>query len=810
MEKNFMCSDSLVELEFLTERKVGIHYHENFELLYVMAGSVKITVEESYQLGPGDMIMINVSRKHSYEGTENLFLGRLLLSYSKLKDLLGQRTILFWCNSATDKNEVFTDLRTIITRIFNQSLKEESGKIYLNSLYYQMLHLLTSNFLLTAKDVRYETEKNRSDDRIQDIFAYIRANYRENISLQDLADYLYLSPTYLSKYIKKKCNVNFVELINTVRLGHAMEDMLYTDTSVMKIAMDNGFASVAAFNKAFKEAYHMTPSEFRKSHTAGRQDSGKDYERKKHIRKKVEEYLEHNPVPEESITLSSLEITADAAGSGVVEWKDNCCRMINAGTAMDLTRSDFQEQILHAREKIRFEYVRFWDVCAPELFIDIHAPKDRVYFGQLDRVLDFLVKNDMKPYMELGFKPIRLLKNTRNAVREVAREEEFSSDQEMADFYDGMMKHFVNRYGSEEVETWYFEHWEKEERKEQVFVPAAGCGHEDYFHRFDIIAGVFRSRLPGVRIGGGGFPFRHYGKEGFRQILSSWKKHSEFPDFLSLTCYPYILQKEGDTYYEKKQTDADFVLHSLESAREVMEEEGLGDMELHVSEYSLTLSNRNAVNDSCIKGAFLMQNALSCIGKADMMGHWLFTDAYADFRDTQDLLFGGCGILTKNGIPKPAFYAFEFCSRLYKTVLVKEKHCMITKNDRGSFRIVCHNYKNLNYNYYMAEESDIHIQDLNYVTDDRNHLTIHFRINHVRNGCYLVRQNRINQDFGSIQDKWEELNLESELNLEEQEYLQKISTPRLMIQELNVKNGCMSFQTVLKPGEIQLLYITMR
>ena len=39
---------------------------------------------------------------------------------------------------------------------------------------------------------------------------------------------------------------------------------MYTDIPVIKIAMNNGFASVAAFNKLFKETYQETPSAYRK------------------------------------------------------------------------------------------------------------------------------------------------------------------------------------------------------------------------------------------------------------------------------------------------------------------------------------------------------------------------------------------------------------------------------------------------------------------------------------------------------------------------------------------------------------------
>lgn len=811
-----MRADSIVELEFLTERETGIHYHENFELLYIMSGEADVTVEEDqYQLIQGDMIVINANRKHFYHGSENLFIGRFSISYVKIRELLGQNTILFWCNSAKEKNEAFDSLRSVIAKIFNETLKDEMGKIYRNSLYYQMLHILTGNFLLTEKDIRYENEKNRTDDRMQEIFAYIRTNYQQNITLNDLAEQLYLSPTYLSKYIKKKCNVNFLELINTVRLGRAMEELMYTDESVMKIAMDNGFASVAAYNKAFREAYQMTPSEFRKKRVRSKEKErdGKK-ERQQLLRKKVEEYLRNNPVYDEAGAKNEVEVDVQAQAEPIADWNNSFCRMVNAGTAMNLTRSVFQEQVLAAKRQMGAEYVRFWDIYDPELYIDIHAPKDQMYFGQLDTVLDFLVRNGLKPYIELGFKPLRLMRTTQDMVKTVEREQKFVSDQEMREFYESLMKHLIKCYGSEEVQGWYFEYWEKEEQTYEdtsgSFIPLTEEGHEKYFSRFDIIAGALRSCLPSARIGGGGFPLRHYGKEGFAGILGQWKSHSEKPDFITISCYPYDQIKEGNVYYEKRSTDPDFVLHNLKTAREVMDLSGMEQLELHVSEYSLSLSNRNTVNDSCIKGAFLIQNAISCTGIGDMHGHWLLTDAYSDFRDTQALLFGGCGVLTKSGIPKPGFYALAFLSRLYRNVAAKSKNCLVTANGRGSFRIVCHNFKNLNYNYYIKEENAIQIKDIAYLSDDREQLKIHLKIDGVKNGTYRIKQNKVNQEYGSIQDEWNELGTERDLNMEEQEYLNRISTPKLTIQEMKADRNFLELDLVLKANEIRSLHISYR
>ncbi len=707
MEKKYIPSDSLMELELLTDQKTGIHYHNNFELLYLLNGSMELIVEKEHiHMEPEDIVMVNTNVKHGYESTEDLFIARFLISADKLRELLKKDSILFLCNSSIDKNEAFDALREVMGKILNQFLRNQNGRIYLNSLYYQILYILTSNFLLTTKDIRYE-EKISNDERIQEVFAYIRMNYRHNITLQDVGKKLFLSTTYLSKYIKNKCGMNFGELINSVRMEHAIEDLLYTDEPIMKIAMDNGFASVAAYNKVFKEAHQMTPSEFRKKMRENSKKENKQQKQQELIQKKIENYLEQKPdIVNERKHVKILEIYADTREILSCQKGKNICNMINAGAALDLTKSYFQQQLLDMKDRIGFEYVRFWDIYAPEFYIDIHAFRNQVYFGRLDIIFDFLVRNKLKPYIELGFKPIRLLKTTQSALKETRREEEFQSDDEMWNFYECFMHHLVKRYGTEEVETWYFEYSENENllfsNLAYSFSTMTNEGHEKYMHHFDILASALRSCLDKVKIGGGGFPLQHYKKKGFSKILELWKKHKEQPDFISITSFPYQQEKEGHVYYEKKNMDADFVLHNIELAKEVMEENGYSKTPIHVSEYSLSLSNRNVVNDSCIHGAFLMQNAIACSEKSDMLGYWMLTDAYSDFYDSQNLLFGGCGLLTKGGIPKPGAYALEFYNHLYKYVIAKGRNYVLTKSMNGNYRMICHNFKALNYNYYIA------------------------------------------------------------------------------------------------------------
>ena len=84
------------------------------------------------------------------------------------------------------------------------------------------------------------------------------------ISLNDLASEFHLSNAYLSRYLKKQLGTNFIDYLNSVRLHHALEELLYTDATITRAALDNGFANTAVFNKLFKASYNTTPSEYLK------------------------------------------------------------------------------------------------------------------------------------------------------------------------------------------------------------------------------------------------------------------------------------------------------------------------------------------------------------------------------------------------------------------------------------------------------------------------------------------------------------------------------------------------------------------
>lgn len=816
MEGNYMRPGSLVELEFITEKNIQFHWHENFELLFLISGETEIFVEEErYLLQSGDLILINTNRRHSYQGSSDLVMARFLISYNKVRELLGMDHVLFWCNSSSDRNEAYGQLRRIISGILNQSLnRERKNQLYLNSLYYQMVHILSENFVLAPSHELYREKEEKKDDRIREIFSYIRNHYRQNLSLEDIAEHLCISSNYVSKYIKQKCGINFVELINSVRLAHAVEDMMYSEDSIMKIALENGFASVSAFNKVFKEAYDKTPSEFRKEHKSRKKEQqGQADEREVQIRKQMRQYLDRHPGQhEEGKELCCLEARLDLNTDPETIWDRSSCLLINVGTAADLLNAEIRQQIVENQEQMGFRYVRFWDIYDPELYLDIHSEDGSQNFGRINAVTDFLVEHQLKPYIELGFKGRRVMRSVKKLVRGGQRDDFFHDEREMERFYRSLFINFVRRYGSWEVQQWYFEYWEKPLRSLEYggalrYGELDETEHRIYFGQFNLIAGILREILPEAKIGGAGFPVRVYGKEAFERLLTLWKNEKEQPDFLSLSCYPYMQEKENGVYYEKRISDLNFVRYGIETASEAMQICGFGDLPIHVTEYSFSLSSRNVLNDSCMKAAYLLHNAIDCMGKAELLGQFFYTDAFADGKDTGTILFGGNGFFTKDGIPKPSYYTMEFLNQLYPAVQKKQSHYLVTKNDRGSLRFVCHNLKKPNFQYYLEEEDALSIQEIQDVLSDREYLKIRFQVSGVKSGTYVVKTNRLNNHHGSIQDKWVDMNMESELTKKEMNYLRASSISSISIRETECEGECMELEMELEPNEICYVHI---
>ena len=96
------------------------------------------------------------------------------------------------------------------------------------------------------------------------ILAYLNEHYTEKISLQEVADACFYSPSYVRHVFKKHSNETFKEYVTSLRIAHAKRLLKTTGFSVTEIALCVGFEEPNYFSNVFKKEVGVSPKEFRR------------------------------------------------------------------------------------------------------------------------------------------------------------------------------------------------------------------------------------------------------------------------------------------------------------------------------------------------------------------------------------------------------------------------------------------------------------------------------------------------------------------------------------------------------------------
>lgn len=729
--------------------------------------------------------------------------ARFEIDFHLLAEYMESMQLLFWCNSVADKNAAYADLREVFDHILSRYFeKDEKSALDLQALYFQAAHILTSNFLVKADDTRLNMDDSQDRQRVRRIQNYIQANYQSQISLNNLSDQLYLSNAYLSKYVKKHLGLTFMEYLNNVRLFHAVDELLYTKKNMTHIALDNGFPTSAAFTKAFRDIYGEAPSEYRRKMREQQEPENLEHGLSEEESGRIKKYLIFKEQHNEPVVKNQKVCTVDVQQTG--KLLTDCHKAICVGDAYTVLQSNVQSQLRDLQKAADIKYARMWNIFSRE---ECYNGKKGCNFRKIDQILDFLLENHMKPYLELGHKEVLLNYSAEKFLKENEEIENYEVQVYEYIFWE-FCTHLVNRYGIDEIETWYFEYYNF---SNTGATESTGMTEEEglYYQYFATIYRILKGISPAIKVGGAGF-ILGYGTLGCRSILPIWKKKNLMPDFLSVYSYQYVAIDDNDKRYGRKSIDIDYMRNQTEILREVIKETGFQVPELHISEWNFTISNRNVLNDSCNQGAYVLKNCIDMNGEVDLMAYWHALDSYSDYYDADNVLNGDSGMISRDGIRKPSFYAYVFMNRLLPNVIKKDENSIITTNGRDRYVIACHNFKKLSAQYVFSEEEKITVETIdNYMENDES-LKLQFRLENVKDGDYLVKIHMVNKENGSAQDIWKRLQYSKNLARDEMQYLEKSAIPRMEMKNVHVEGGVLELENVLMAQEIRLLDIQYR
>jgi len=116
--------------------------------------------------------------------------------------------------------------------------------------------------------VAARSPEHKARGQIEAITAFLAANYRDDISTTDIGHAIGLHPNYAMTLFRRECGMSIWQYLIRLRLARAQLMLLTTEKTVLEIALESGFGSLARFYAAFTRECAISPGEFRKRGTA--------------------------------------------------------------------------------------------------------------------------------------------------------------------------------------------------------------------------------------------------------------------------------------------------------------------------------------------------------------------------------------------------------------------------------------------------------------------------------------------------------------------------------------------------------------
>lgn len=241
------------------------HWHHSIEILIPILGDLDIWINnQKILVKAGDIYIINSKDIHNVRGAEptKLYKGYVLqINYDYMKSCFSKIDEIYF--RQIDNEESLRKIKLLIFEIIKTYDEEDYHRSLKAKSYLLMLIYL---LLSEQKEKRQQSTVIKSDryrERMAEIVNYIEVHYKEELSIDDLANKFELSNGYLSKLFKDHLEITVKDFITSVRLKNAYNDLLNTDYPIIEIALNHGFPNIKSFNAIFKKEYHDTPSHYR-------------------------------------------------------------------------------------------------------------------------------------------------------------------------------------------------------------------------------------------------------------------------------------------------------------------------------------------------------------------------------------------------------------------------------------------------------------------------------------------------------------------------------------------------------------------
>ncbi len=316
-------------------------------------------------------------------------------------------------------------------------------------------------------------------------------------------------------------------------------------------------------------------------------------------------------------------------------------------------RADWQAQLRRCHDELGFEHVRFHGWLSDDMGTLIPHGDTLMYsFFNADQIIDFLLSIGMKPFVELSFMPVALASGATTVFRYGANVTPPKDYAQWAMLIRTLVTHWVDRYGTVEVRTWFFEVWNEPNLK--MFWTGT---QQDYFALYRHTVAAIKAVDLQLRVGGPATAANQW----IAELLAHCEANDLPVDFVSTHHYPNDVPgyEDQDTETQLANSRRSFLRAQVQDARRKAR-----GTPLYYTEWNTSSNPRDPRHDEPYAAAFIVKTVMEVSDLVEAYSFWTFSDIFDETYFPSVPFHGGFGLLTLHGIPKPAYRAFELLHRL--------------------------------------------------------------------------------------------------------------------------------------------------
>lgn len=250
------------------------HYHNEYELHYIVASSGKVFVGDYIgEFHPGSLTLTGPRLPHNWISNTGA------IQHYALRDMVVQFEHATVESTAAQIPE-FLELLPLLDAArlgiefpdmqqqaehYMHAIRESSGPSRLGYFCQFMHELARSRGYKTLSSAHIESNIDEvALDKINTVVNFMVSRFHENVSLGQAADLVGMNISYFSRFFRKSTGNTFSEFLTRIRISKACELLSTSDRQVTSICYEVGYNNVANFNRRFLERKQMTPREYRR------------------------------------------------------------------------------------------------------------------------------------------------------------------------------------------------------------------------------------------------------------------------------------------------------------------------------------------------------------------------------------------------------------------------------------------------------------------------------------------------------------------------------------------------------------------